>query len=87
MANEIKFEKSSGNIFKDLEFNEPEEHFRKARIATVLYKIIDKQKLTQKQTASILKINQSAVSDLQNGQFDNFTIAQLFSWEVCTSKQ
>lgn len=60
----IEFEESSGNVFADLGFDNPEEMETKAKLVSQINAIIKKRKLTQKQAGEILGITQSRVSDL-----------------------
>ena len=49
---------SSGNIFKDLGFADAEEKMAKAKLASIINKIIKDRGLTQKKAGKILGINQ-----------------------------
>jgi len=80
MNNSIQFEKSSGNVFKDLELDNPEERLAKAKIASMIYDIIAERQLTQKEAGVILKVSQPKVSALRNGKLDGFSMERLFSF-------
>lgn len=80
MANKIKFEESSGNVFEDLGLDQPEERLAKAKIASIIYDIIEERKWTQKEAGSVLGINQPKVSALRNGRLDGFSMDRLFSF-------
>lgn len=75
----IEYEESSGNIFKDLGFPNPEEHLVKARLASIIYDIIVENGLTHGKAAKILGIKQSKVSALLNGRLADFSLDLLFS--------
>ena len=47
MSKKIQFEKSSGNVFKDLDLPDAEELFLKAKLGFEVFQIIEKQKLTR----------------------------------------
>jgi hypothetical protein len=48
MTNEkIEYEIGSGNVFKDLEISNPEEYLAKARLALIIYDIINERNLTR----------------------------------------
>jgi predicted XRE-type DNA-binding protein len=78
MKSDIKFEKGSENVFKDLGLENSEERFAKAKIASMIYDIIEERKLTQKEAGVILGVNQPKVSALRNGRLDGFSIERLF---------
>ncbi|MCK5163738.1 MAG: XRE family transcriptional regulator [Desulfobacula sp.] len=78
MNNKIEFSKGSGNIFKDLGLNNPEEHFAKAKIASMIYDIIEDRNLTQSEAGLILGVNQPKISALRNGKLDGFSMERLF---------
>lgn len=80
MGNKIKFNKSSGNVFKDLVLDNPEERLAKAKIASMIYDIIEDRNLTQKEAGLILGVNQPKISALRNGKLDGFSMDRLFSF-------
>jgi len=79
MMERIKFEKGSGNVFKDLGLDKPKERLAKAKIASLIYNIIEERKLTQKEAGAILGINQPKVSALRNGRLGGFSMERLFA--------
>ena len=56
MNRKIKFEKSSGNVFKDLDLPDAEELFLKATLGLEVFQIIEERKLTQTEAANILGV-------------------------------
>lgn len=72
--------KSSGNIFLDLGLDNPEERLVKAKIASMIYDIIEERKLTQKEAGIILEVTQPKISALRNGKLAGFSIERLFSF-------
>ena len=80
MKNRIEYKTGSGNVFQDLELDQPEERLAKAKIASVIYDIIEEKSLTQKEAGAILGINQPKVSALKNGRLDGFSMERLFSF-------
>ena len=76
----IEYEESSGNVFKDLGLPNPEERLAKARLASLIYDIIEERGLTQVEAAKILSISQPKVSVLRNGRLAGFSIERLFSF-------
>ncbi|MEN6319600.1 MAG: helix-turn-helix transcriptional regulator [Syntrophaceae bacterium] len=71
--------KSSGNVFVDLGYS-PEEAAilqMRADLMTKLRKFIETRKLTQADTAKILGVSQSRVSDLVRGKWERFSLEML----------
>ena len=76
---DIEYEESSGNVFRDLGFENPEEEVRKVELAYKLNTIIDKKTLTQKEVAQLLGITQPQVSDLGRGMLKRFSVDKLIT--------
>ncbi len=74
----IEVEKSSGNVFKDLEIPNPEEYLTKARLALIINGIIAESGLTQHKAAKMLDLSKSEFSALSDGLLDDFSIESLF---------
>ena len=77
---EIKLTKSSGNVFRDLGFANPEECIAKADLAISINKIIKEKGYTQTEAAEILGINQPKVSALSKGILSGFSLERLISF-------
>lgn len=73
----LKMTKSSGNVFKDLEYSNPDEHLLKAKFALVINNIIKEKNYTQTEAARILGIDQPKVSRLLRGILSGFSIDKL----------
>lgn len=82
MTENIRFEQSSGNVFKDIGFPEAEaeRELLKADLAVEIYRIIAGRKLTQAKTGELLGVDQADVSRLKNGDFDRFSVERLFAF-------
>jgi predicted XRE-type DNA-binding protein len=72
--------KGSGNVFKDLGFENPSEHRAKADLALKIIKIVEERKLTQEQAAGLVGATQPDISKLKGGQLKGFTLDRLFSF-------
>jgi len=72
--------RGSGNVYRDLGFENSEEELTKARLASIIYDIIEEQALTQVEAAKVLGIDQPKVSALKNGRLGGFSIERLFSF-------
>ena len=68
---------SSGNVFADLGFAEPEEELARAQLASRIQQIIKRRRLTQVNAARLMGIDQPKVSALLNGRVANFSSARL----------
>jgi predicted XRE-type DNA-binding protein len=74
---EIPVTPSSGNVFADLGFVEPEEEQTKVQLASHIQQIIKRRRLTQVTAASLMGIDQPKVSALINGRLTNFSSDRL----------
>src|ERR1700740_2469133 len=68
---------SSGIIFADLGFTEPEEELTKAQLASHIRQVIKRRRLTQVAAATLMGIDQPKVSALLNGRLANFSSERL----------
>jgi predicted XRE-type DNA-binding protein len=74
---EIPVTPSTGNVFADLGFAEPEEELTKAELASHIRQIIRRRRLTQVAAAALMGIDQPKVSALLNGRLTNFSTDRL----------
>jgi predicted XRE-type DNA-binding protein len=68
---------SSGNVFSDLGFAEPEEELTKAQLASHIRQVIKRRRLTQVAAAVLMGVDQPKVSALLNGRVTNFSSERL----------
>ena len=80
MSKKLQFEKSSGNVFKDLDLPDAEELFLKAKLGFEVFQIIEKRELTQTEAAKILGVKQSEVSRLKQGKFNHYSVERLMTF-------
>ena len=73
----IEYTESSGNVFADLGIPNPEDALAKSKIVMKIDALIKKKKLTQAQTAKLLKISQPKVSLLLRGYLTDFSLERL----------
>jgi predicted XRE-type DNA-binding protein len=71
---------SSGNVYADLEYENPEEMLLKAHLVMLLSKAIKAKGLNQYQAAEVLGIDQPKVSALVRGQFRGYSLERLFKF-------
>lgn len=74
---EIEYEVSSGNVFRDLGFEAPEEELARAEFAHRIATIIEDRGLTQAEAAALMGINQPKVSALVRGHLEGFSFERL----------
>lgn len=67
----------SGNVFEDLGYPNPEEAQAKADLARQIHQTIKNRKLTQKQAAEIMGVDQPKVSDIVRGKLSKYTLDRL----------
>src|ERR1700720_1794361 len=77
MSSPKKAVASSGNVFADLGFDNPEEDLLKAKLVREIRGIIKRRKLTQIKAAAMLGLKQRDVSALVTGRVDKFSIDRL----------
>ena len=68
---------SSGNVFADLGFGNPEEELFKAKLVREIRGILKRRKLTQTKAAAMLGLKQPDVSALVTGRVGKFSIDRL----------
>jgi len=76
----IEIEDSSGNVFKDLGLPDAEGCLAKAKIASQIYDLIKKKRLSQAKVAKLLKITQPKVSCLLSGKLRGFSLEKLLKF-------
>jgi predicted XRE-type DNA-binding protein len=70
----------SGNVYADLEYENPQEMLLKAHLVMLLSKAIKAKVLNQYQAAEVLGIEPSKVSALVRGQFRGYSLERLFKF-------
>jgi predicted XRE-type DNA-binding protein len=79
-TNKIRIQESSGNVFADLGFPNPEREQLKARFVLQIYRLIKNRRITQAEAGEILGIGQPHVSALMRGQSGNFSVERLMDF-------
>ena len=79
MNKKIQFEKSSGNVFQDLDLPGAEELFLKAKLGFEVFQIIEKRNLTQTAAAKVLGVKQPEISRLKRGKFNHYGVERLMT--------
>lgn len=73
-----RIERSSGNVFADLERPGAEEHLLKAELVSRISQTIRERRLTQANAAELLHLSQPDVSRLLRGDFREYSVERLF---------
>lgn len=68
---------SSGNVFADLGLPKSDDLLVKAELAAKIIREIQQRRLTQRQAATLLGIDQPKVSALKQGRLSGFSIERL----------
>ena len=76
-VDKMKIERSSGNVFADLEHPDAEAHLLKAKLVTRIDEIICQRGLKQVEAAKLLGLSQPDVSRLLRGNFREYSVERL----------
>ncbi len=79
MCDNVKFEKSSGNVFKDIGFSDEEAEalsFR-TKLAFEVFTLLKQSRLRRVKAAKLLAVDPTDISKLRNGNDDHFSLACL----------
>jgi len=74
---ETEYTESSGNLFADMGLPNPEERQLKARLASLINRIIEQRGLKQREAAQQLALTQPKISDLKHGRLRSFSVEKL----------
>jgi predicted XRE-type DNA-binding protein len=74
---DITVERSSGNVFQDLELPEAEERLAKAMLSREFSRIVEEHGLTQTEAAEVLGAAQPDVSNIMRGRLSGYTLERL----------
>jgi len=78
----VEFERSTGNIFRDLGLPEPELHQTKVLLARQINATIKAKGWSQAKAAAALGTSQPTISLLSKGMLSSVTYDRLISWLV-----
>lgn len=76
MCNDVKFEKSSGNVFKDIGFSDTEAEILsfRTKLTFEVFTLLKKSRLRHAKAAKLLGVDPADVSKLKNGDDDHFSL-------------
>ncbi len=75
--NKKDYETSSGNIFLDIGIKNPEGYLARVNLAIEIVLLIQEKKLTQKEAAKLLGLDQPKISALSKGKLTGFSLDRL----------
>ncbi len=79
MKTSVRVERGSGNVYKDLGFQDAAEMQAKAILVSRIMSIIEDKRWTQEKAAEMLCISQPKISLLSHGQFSGFSMEKLIA--------
>jgi len=74
---QVKFTRSSGNVFADLGLEDPEDLLGKSYFVSMINTVMKKRRLTQVKAAEIMGVSQPDLSKLLRGRTTGFSIDRL----------
>jgi predicted XRE-type DNA-binding protein len=76
----IRFDEGIGNVFADLDLEQPAQELLKAHLTLHIYKLIKARGLTQAKAGEILGIKQPHVSALMRNRSGTFSVERLMQF-------
>lgn len=80
MSETIEFEKSSGNVFKDLDLPDADELLLKAELGYEIFRILEDRGLNQTEAAKVLGVKRPEISRLRGGKFNHYSVERLLTF-------
>lgn len=77
MAPGSETQMSSGNVYRDLGFQDADQMLAKARMVAEIARVVRARRLTQTRAARVLGLSQPKVSRLLNGHFQGYSQERL----------
>jgi len=75
----VEFERSSGNVFADLDLPNPVELHIKSQLMIIINREIERRSLTQTEAAEVVALSQPDISRIASGHLSAFSIDRLLS--------
>jgi predicted XRE-type DNA-binding protein len=73
----VRFTRSSGNVFKDLGLENPDDLLQKSRLVSVIHSVMRKRRLSQSEAAQMMGVSQPDLSKLIRGRTAGFSMERL----------
>lgn len=78
MEDEVRFSRSSGNVFADMGRPNADEQLAKAQVAARIARVISERDMTQAEIATMLGVTQPQISALMRGRWEGISLDKLF---------
>jgi predicted XRE-type DNA-binding protein len=78
MSDEILADQSSGNVFKDMDYPNPERELLRAQLELEIFRILKRKPRSKEEAAVILGIQEKDVVHFLNGDPSDYEIGELF---------
>jgi predicted XRE-type DNA-binding protein len=78
MEKEVRFTRSSGNVFADMGRPNADEQLAKAQVAARIARVISERDMTQAEMATMLGVTQPQISALMRGRWEGISLDKLF---------
>lgn len=78
-ADEERVVAGSDNVYADLNFENPEEELAKAKLVSIISRVISDSKLTQVKVAELTGLDQPSISKLLRGRTGGFSLERLIA--------
>lgn len=79
---DITITESTGNVYKDAGYRNPDDALLKSRIAMQIYYAVKERELTQQEAAEIMGTDHAKVSRILSGKLRGFTTDRLLRYLV-----
>lgn len=73
----VQESQQKGNVYKDLDFPNPERELAKAQLASYIYDKVEEKKISNKEASKVLRITEQKVSNILKGQLKHFSVKRL----------
>lgn len=80
MSDEVTIICGSGNVFEDIGLPNPEELSIKSQLVINLKRVVESHRLTQKEVAQIVGVDQPTISKVLRGQLSLVSTDRLLEW-------
>lgn len=80
MNEKIEFEKSSGNVFKDLGLPDADKLLLRAELGYEIFRILEERGLNQTEASKVLGVKRPEISRLKGGKFNHYSVERLLTF-------
>ena len=80
MSDEMRVYKSSGNVFKDMGYPNPERELLRAQLELEIFRLLKQKEWSDKEAAKLLGIQEKDVATFKDGDPSDYEIGALFDF-------